>query len=190
MEASGNETGETLAGPCSGPETARWLLKLVRESVEAHARKRSLPDSVTAIAGDVLVKLLGSGLLERAPNDFYILAATGTAIREICADTARRLTRKKRTPGGHRTPLEELVLAQQSAGRDVVALRDALTVLQTRHPRAATIVDLRFFGGMTMQEIATDLGVSLSTVESDWNKARAWLLRELTEHPVAGRNET
>ena len=69
----------------------------------------------------------------------------------------------------------------RAALQDLVALDDALQLLRTAHPRKSQVVELKFFGGLTFEEAAEALGVSVDTVKRDWRFAKLWLLRELSE---------
>ena len=77
-------------------------------------------------------------------------------------------------------PFDEMLIPQRGQDADIVALDDALTVLARFDPRKSQVVELRFFGGMSVEETARVLGVSVETVHRDWKLAKAWLIRELT----------
>ncbi len=100
-------------------------------------------------------------------------------MRQILVDHARKRLRLKR--GGDRQRLRFDAGDVLSRGRssDVLAVEDALNRLSELDPRQAQIVEMRFFGGMTVEEVAVALGVSKRTVEADWTMAKAWLRREL-----------
>jgi RNA polymerase sigma factor (TIGR02999 family) len=110
------------------------------------------------------------------------LALAAQAMRRLLVDHGRHQKRQKR---GGRLPhvqLDELLQAAQTSAvpvDDLLALEGALTRLETVDARAAEIVSLRFFSGLSVPEVAEHLGVSARTVESDWTHARAWLKREL-----------
>ncbi len=160
----------------------RWLLNHVKMRVEALAKRQPLPDSNSAISSEVLIKLVKSNALVQAPNRRYLIGATTQALVEVIADTARRLDRKKRKSSGHRIPAELMVEILQAKGLDVTGLADAIQDLAAQGSlgaRRAQVVVLRYFGGLRVSEIADELGVSLSTVESDWRAARVWLFKEL-----------
>jgi len=110
------------------------------------------------------------------------LALAAQAMRRLLVDHGRHQKRQKR---GGRIPhveLDELLQAAKTSAvpvEDLLALEDALTRLEAIDPRAAEIVSLRFFSGLSVPEVAEHLGVSPRTVENDWTHARAWLKREL-----------
>jgi RNA polymerase sigma factor (TIGR02999 family) len=114
-------------------------------------------------------------------NRAHFLAVAAQTMRRILVDFARRRDRQKR--GG-----EAMVLTLDAArdighekGADLVALDDALTALAGFDPRMSQVVELRFFGGLTVEETADALHVSPETVMRDWKTAKAWLLRELSD---------
>jgi RNA polymerase sigma factor (TIGR02999 family) len=110
------------------------------------------------------------------------LALAAQAMRRLLVDHGRHQKRQKR---GGRLPhvqLDELLEAAQTSAvpvEELLALENALTRLEAVDPRAAEIVSLRFFSGLSVPEVAEHLGVSARTIESDWTHARAWLKREL-----------
>jgi RNA polymerase sigma factor (TIGR02999 family) len=163
----------------SRENVGRWLLNHVRQRIVSHAKNQSLPDSVSAIHGDVLAKLVKSDVIGTAPNRAYLIGATTQAMIEVIADTVRQMNRKKRKPTGRRLPIELMIEEMQASGLDIIGLTEAINDLRTKHPRQATVVVLRYFGGMTVAEVAAELDISVSTVEADWREARVWLYRVL-----------
>ena len=93
---------------------------------------------------------------------------------------SHRECREKRGGSLHRLSLEEDLCISKRSDEDVLAIEDALSKLAELDPRQAQIVELRFYGGLTVEEVAEVLKVSKRTVESDWTMLRAWLRRELT----------
>jgi RNA polymerase sigma factor (TIGR02999 family) len=112
----------------------------------------------------------------------HFFGAAATAIRRILTDHARTRGRIKR--GGDKRPvsLEDAdVVAQGTQEHDIVGLDEALTALAKLDPQKSRVVELRFFGGLSIEQTATVLGVSSSTVIRDWQFAKVWLHRELTK---------
>lgn len=109
----------------------------------------------------------------------HFFAVGATVMRRILVDHARKVRSMKRGGGWQRQALTEEVTFQLSSDSDVMALDELLTRLAELHPRQEKIVELRFFGGMAMREIATEMGLGLRTVEKEWAMARAWMRREL-----------
>ena len=100
-------------------------------------------------------------------------------MRRILVDHARRKKRDKRGGGQMRIELIDDQPADATYDEEILAVHEAIEKLAKLDPRQAQIVQLRFFGGMKMEEIATELGVSKRTVEGEWTMVRAWLKREL-----------
>ncbi len=109
----------------------------------------------------------------------HFFAIGATVMRRILVDHARKVRSLKRGGGWERRQLTDEVTFQLNRDDDVVALDELLEVLAELNPRQEKIVELRFFGGMTMREISTEMGLGLRTVEKEWAMARAWMRREL-----------
>jgi RNA polymerase sigma factor (TIGR02999 family) len=113
-------------------------------------------------------------------------------MRRLLVDHGRYQKRDKRGGGAPPVSLDDLVKAGESGPvpiEDLLTLEAALTRLEAVDPRAAQVVVLRFFSGMSSPEVAEHLKLSVRTVESDWAHARAWLKRELSGHGHAGPEE-
>ncbi len=128
----------------------------------------------TALVHEAFVKLVD------APPDGWkgrehFFAVAATAMRQVLTDHARSRGAQKRGGGWDKVTLQEGLVADPGHDVDLVALDEALIELAGHDPRKSRVVELRFFGGLTAEEAARVLGVSLSTVESDWRAARAWL---------------
>ena len=132
----------------------------------------------TALVHEAYVRLVKQEDVEwRSRAHFFAVAAQ--AIRRILVDHARSRHRVKRGGEHQRVLLDEGAMPAQEREADLVALDDALERLAQLHERQARIVELRFFGGLTLKDVAEYLGVSPRTVDGDWSMARAWLKREL-----------
>lgn len=132
----------------------------------------------TALVHEAFVKLI-----EGAPSGWndreHFFAIAATAMRQVLTDHARARQTQKRGGGLAKVTLDEGLVAGTSNDIDLVALDEALAELVEYDARKARVVDLRFFGGLTAEETARVLKVSVSTVESDWRAARAWLQARL-----------
>lgn len=121
-----------------------------------------------------------------AESRAYFFGAASRAMRQILIDHARLRTRQKR--GGRQQPVElqEHHLVVDELAADLLDLDTALRRLAARQPRAAQVIECRFFGGLSVEETAETLQVSVRTVKRDWIVARAWLYREMqgTDGPV------
>jgi RNA polymerase sigma factor (TIGR02999 family) len=112
-------------------------------------------------------------------NRVQFFATVARMMRHVLVDAARTRRAEKRGAGVAPVPLDGVDVAAQDAGVDLVALEDALERLAVLNPRPCRVVEMRFFGGFSVDETAEALGVSVRTVINDWNTARAWLRREL-----------
>ncbi|QDV69809.1 RNA polymerase sigma factor [Rosistilla carotiformis] len=132
----------------------------------------------TLLVNDAFLRLQDQRNVD--PGDrSMMLAAGATIIRRLLVDYARQRKRQKRGgKDGRGIPLHVSV-ADNAKGLDVLILNDALEALAKELPRAARIVELKFFGGLKGEEIAEQLNISLRTVNNDWKFAKAWLYREL-----------
>jgi len=116
------------------------------------------------------------------------LALGAQAMRRILVDHGRHQKRDKRGGGARKVVLDDLLQAAATQAvpvEDLLTLEAALSRLEAIDPRAAQVVVLRFFSGLTNPEVAEHLGLSVRTVEADWTHARAWLRRELAGQPDA-----
>jgi RNA polymerase sigma factor (TIGR02999 family) len=111
-------------------------------------------------------------------NRAHFFAMSARLMRRILVDSARARKYQKRGGGAQKVTLDERLLVAEP-GRDLVALDDALNALAKVDERKSKVVEMRFFGGLTVEETAEALGVSVDTVMRDWKLAKAWLLREL-----------
>ena len=144
--------------------------------------QRERPDHTlqpTALAHEAYLRLARqrSELLQRRA---YFMSSAADVIRRVLIDHARQRARAKRGGGWTAVSLEGL-LAPARSEVDLLTLDEALTELRDLHERHARVVELRFFGGLELREIANVLGVSLRTVKNDWRTARAWLGRRLSD---------
>ncbi len=111
----------------------------------------------------------------------HFFAVCAQLMRRILVDHARRRLYQKRGAGKHPVSLDEAVVVPTQVNQDLVAIDDALTALARIDMRKSSIVELRFFGGLDIEETAEVLKVSARTVTREWRKAKAWLYRELNK---------
>jgi RNA polymerase sigma factor (TIGR02999 family) len=112
-------------------------------------------------------------------NRAHFFAMASRLMRRILVDAARAKGYQKRNAGGQKVSLDEAVAVTASPSQDFVALDDALNALEAVDPRKSQVVEMRFFGGMSEEETATALHLSVGTIKRDWRLAKAWLAREL-----------
>jgi RNA polymerase sigma factor (TIGR02999 family) len=133
----------------------------------------------TALVHEALLRLLNGEVLTEISDRRHLYAAAAQAMREVLVDHARRRNSRKREGHWARVPLDQVLAAYDAQGLDVIDLNQALDRLAKEYPRQAQVVTLRFFGGLSIPEVVESLGVSDTTVESDWRFARAWLRGQL-----------
>ena len=136
--------------------------------------------NTTALVHEAYLKLVDQTQVTwESRNHFFGVAAK--AMRHILVDYARRRNAQKRGGGQQHTLLDEADIRVEAQAGELLALDDALTQLAALNERLSQIVELRFFGGMTVEETAAALDISERTVKRDWRKARAFLYQALTE---------
>ena len=141
----------------------------------------------TALINEAYLRLVD--YVRVRPRDrahFFAIAAQ--AMRRILIERARSRRSAKRGSGAQKVSLDEAAGVSNERAAELVTLDDALTNLASIDPRKVEIVELKYFGGMTIEEAAETLGVSTPTVERDWHLAKIWLHREIskTEQEVMG----
>ena len=119
-------------------------------------------------------------------NRAHFMAIAARLMRRILVDHAREKHRQKRGGGARPLSLENCELPHATASSEMVALNAALTSLEKIDPRKCRVVELRFFAGLTAEETAEVLKVSVNTILRDWNMAKAWLFREISVANDAG----
>ncbi len=165
---------------------AAALLPLVYDQLRALAASYFARQPVghtlqpTALVHEAYLKLAG-GENARWENRAHFFAVAARAMRQILMNHARDKAAAKRGGGWHKITLDEAVTPPGSASReiDLIALDEALEKLGGLSERQARIIELRYFGGLTIDETAHVLGVGTTTVEDDWHLAKAWLRRAL-----------
>lgn len=169
---------ETQGAPPA--KVAERLLPLVYDELRALAEKYLRAERLnhtlqpTALVHEAYMRLVDQSRVDwKGRTHFYAVGAE--AMRRILIDHARARGRGKRGRGWQRVVLDEAVAPPALHNVDTIALRDALEELASLDEQQARIVELRFFGGMTVEEVAHVLGVSKRKVEGEWTHAKAWL---------------
>ncbi len=139
----------------------------------------------TALVHEAWLRL-ASGNGQHFPDRRYFFAAAGEAMRRILVENARRKKRLKHGGNLERVDIENVDLAAPLPDDELLEMDEALTRLAECQPRAAGLVKLLFYVGMTQEQAAKELGISVSTVERMWAFARAWLFREIEKSRSTG----
>jgi RNA polymerase sigma-70 factor (ECF subfamily) len=134
----------------------------------------------TALVHEAYLRLVNQERVQTGDR-VYFIALAARAMRRILVDHARQRLTGKRGGGQPRIPLDDAVALFESRSADLITLDDALHDLAQINRRQGSVVELRFFGGLTAEEAAEALGVTTRTVERDWRHARAWLYRALAD---------
>jgi RNA polymerase sigma-70 factor (ECF subfamily) len=132
----------------------------------------------TALINEVYLRLVAAGSLE-IQNRGHFFAVASQQMRRILVDYARAAKAQRRGGGATMVDLEALRIGSTPQTVDMLELDEALRELEKLEPRAARVVELRFFGGHTDKEVVEALGVSLATVRRDWEFARSWLFNRM-----------
>ncbi len=166
-----------------GGDAAGRLAPLVYDNLRRLAADRLGPGAdwtcqPTAIVHEAYLRMVDQSQVDwQSRTHFFAIGAE--MVRRVIADEAKRRGAQKRGGGWGRITLDGAALEQPAEPIDPLALEEALTRFAGIDARAARVVELRFFGGLTEAEAATALGVSERTARGDWRTARAWLRREL-----------
>ncbi|MBN8740083.1 MAG: hypothetical protein BGP24_00025 [Lysobacterales bacterium 69-70] len=167
--------------PASSGERLSPLLYAELKALAAGAMRAERDDhtlQTTALVNEACLRVIGQHSFD-ASNRAQLLGVAAQMMRRVLVDHARRRTAAKRPTSDVRVMIEEIDLPEAEA--DLIGLDDALRRLARISPRQARVVDLKFFAGLELDEIADLLDVARPTVVRDWRMARAWLQRELAD---------
>jgi RNA polymerase sigma factor (TIGR02999 family) len=186
-QSSQQEITQLLLAWGSGDKAAfDELMPLVYEELRSLAKRYMRRQDAnhtlqtTALVNEAYLRLIDSSQV-RWQNRTHFFAISAQLMRRILVDFARAKQNLKRGGKAQRVELDEALEIPMEQGTDLVALDEALKMLATLNPRQSQIVELRYFGGMSEEEIAEALKISSRTVRRDWSLARAWLYRELSK---------
>jgi RNA polymerase sigma factor (TIGR02999 family) len=173
--------GDALASEQLLPAVYDELRKLA--AVRLAQEKPGQTLQATALVHEAYLRLVGPDDAPKWDNRGHFFAAAAEAMRRILVEDARRKQSIKRGGLLERQPVDGAQLAAPDAGVDVLALDEALCRLSERDPEASSLVNLRFFAGMTMREAAGVLGLPERTAERVWAYARSFLRKEMSWSP-------
>jgi RNA polymerase sigma factor (TIGR02999 family) len=168
--------GDQQALDAVAPVIYRELRRLARYHLRSERANHTLQS--TALVNEAFIQLMGNQPAQLR-NRAHFVAIASRLMRQILVQYARRRRTRKRN-GGYRITLTDVTEVPVVGDEELVALDDALDELTRIDARQGTIVQMKFFGGMSMPEVSEVLGISLATVERDWATARIWLRREMT----------
>jgi RNA polymerase sigma-70 factor, ECF subfamily len=183
MRSAPNVTQLLLAWQAGDHAALDKLLPLIQPELRRIARRHMAGErrghvlQPTALVNEAYLRLASKDIQWQGRAHFFAVAAQ--VMRHVLVDDARERARAKRGGGACRISLSDAENLAKPRQTDVVALDDALNALERFDRRKSQVIELRFFGGLSLQETADVLHVSVGTVRRDWSLARAWLYREL-----------
>ena len=154
------------------------LRQLAAKRMAAERQDHTL--TTTALVHEVTIKLLDESRVPMASRGQFF-AYVARAMRNLLIDHARAKGCQKRGADRQWFTFEEAIVASQEQSGDLIALNEALENLAEVDARKAQVVELRYFGGMTNDEVASSLKISKATVKRDWDLAKGWLLQQLSD---------
>jgi RNA polymerase sigma factor (TIGR02999 family) len=169
------------------PQAAAELLPLVYDELRKLAAIRLVAEKPgqtlqgTALVHEAYLRLVGASQPQDWQSRGHFFAAAAEAMRRILLNRARDKKRVKRGGDRSRVDLDQIEIALETPDDQLIALDEALTQLTAEDPDAARLVNLRFFAGLTLKDIAASLGIPLRTAERQWAYARAWLYSHMRQ---------
>jgi RNA polymerase sigma factor (TIGR02999 family) len=171
------EEGDLKSAHQALPLVYKELRRLAAHKMSLESANQTLQP--TALVHEAWLRLLKPGEIAKFQNKDHFVATAAEAMRRILVESARRKKRIKHGGALERVELDEIEMALPLPEDELLALSDALDRLEKVDQRSAEVVKLRFFTGLSHEEVAEELGVSLRTVQRLWRFARAWLFREV-----------
>jgi len=159
------------------PLVVHELRRLARLQMRGERHNHTL--QTTALVNEAFLRLIDLRRI-RWQDRAHFLALSSRLMRRILVDYARSRKYQKRGSGARTVALDDVILSSPERGADLIALDDALEDLGRVDNRKSQVVELRFFGGLTIEETAEALNISPETVQRDWRFAKVWLLREIS----------
>jgi RNA polymerase sigma-70 factor, ECF subfamily len=152
------------------------LYRIARRLWYQHPQNNTLQP--TALINEAYLKLANAESTT-FQDRCHFFAVACTAMRQILVNHARNRLSEKRGSGRVAVPLDEAESAVDQEAAEIVSLHEALETLQTVDPRKSKVVEMRYFGGLSVEETAEALGISIGTANRDWRLARSWLIRQM-----------
>jgi RNA polymerase sigma-70 factor, ECF subfamily len=184
---SPHEVTQLLADFRRGEKSALdRLLPLVHSELKLIAQRQMRQEraghtlQATALVNEVYLKLAGHDAID-LQNRSHFFAVCSQVMRHILIDHARGHSRDKRGGGAIHVSLDEALVLPEAKSQEVLALDEALNQLELLDSQKSRIVELRYFGGLSLEETAEVLNISPSTVQREWRRARTWLYRMISE---------
>jgi RNA polymerase sigma factor (TIGR02999 family) len=187
--ANQNITLLLVASSAGDRQATDQLMPLVydelRSLAQAHLRRERPGHTLqgTALVHEAYLRLVDQKQV-KWQNRAHFFGMASQMIRRILVDHARGHKAAKRGSGAAKLSLDEAILATARTDVDILALDDALNDLAKFDPEQSRIVELRFFGGLSIEETAEAVGLSVATVNREWSAARAWLFRHISRGPI------
>lgn len=184
MESRAEATTLLTSATTGNAKAANQLVPLVYAELRrlaAHYLRGERPDHTlqpTALVNEAYLQLIDQKA-NRWQNRAHFIGVAAQLMRRILVDHARAHRANKRGGQDVKVPLDEALVVSQQRSEELLALDEALQRLAAEDPQQSRIVELRFFGGLSVEETAEVMGISTATVKRDWSVARAWLYREL-----------
>ena len=170
------------------PQASEQLLPLVYDELRKLAARKLAQErpgqtlQATALVHEAYLRLVDSDVIQRWESRGHFFAAAAEAMRRILVEKARRKGRDKHGGGWRRQPADLDALVAAGSSEELLALHEALEQFALQDPLKAKLVELRYFGGLTLERAAECLGVSPSTADRAWRYARAWLYAAMADH--------
>jgi RNA polymerase sigma factor (TIGR02999 family) len=169
------------SGDAAALDSLMHLIYAELHRLAGHYMRNEGPDHIlntTALVNEAYLRLVNQNHVNWQ-NRAHFFAVSAQAMRSILIDMARSRSRLRRGSGARHVSLDETPVFSDSRAEELIALDDALAELAKLDERKSRIVEMRYFGGLTTEETAAVLKVSVATVEREWRRARAWLYSEL-----------
>jgi RNA polymerase sigma factor (TIGR02999 family) len=191
LGAAANPTALLLAWGRGDDTALHQLIPLVHDELRQLARRHMAGErpghtlQATALVNEAYLRLIEVNQV-RWQNRAHFFAMASRVMRRILVDAARARAYQKRGGGAEKVSLDEAILVSAEPRQDLIALDDALNALAAFDLRKSQVVEMRFFGGLSVEETAEALHVSADTVMRDWRMAKVWLVRELSGEQLEG----